>query len=1844
DLLPRVKGLFRLLDLYSETTNSGLVDKIIISQASLGEFINTILPGAYTNVTKIDFNRLDRDAQLPLIGLYGSKSEIIRFLQAAGSIDDDVAGLLQLPEDISIRTRPVLRSGIYLLDPPNSQPEIESEPPTRYVIYWPENTTWDESSSSSVRKNRVTFMRYLTCLTDQIRCLISQEHEKTLVFDNDVDDDDSDDDVFESTWGDQDDGKVSDRFFKFEVAKTNEQEEDAHVGKGFKIGHETLVRVQARHPNGRSMSLEPRLLAGETTQAFSTLRFNEGVDREVGLDGLYNPYSLKLSICRGKHSSIVIPESIEEADLGILLDKGDLEHRLPSDLTKSYKKALEDVRTRCDAEEKKNVAQGLQSAKESLPKLKSQVRLFVTNRLLETYSYLEWEMLVPGESQPDSNGGDPLEYFHFIRAASPLVKDALDASIKEAKLGVINFEPYRRLKRPFSIVRNILDKHVDLTDEQRDVLVQAVSHEDSALTTAGSSTTVWKKFNPLNWGKALLPKLGITNEDDTQSLIKLYSQVDDEPDAQFLSSLADVLSRHPKLSDCAYRLTSMATDGLQQKLGRLADTLVQKLGLAYDRQIKQQCDLQAKARKQNEKLEAFAKYRREVQSALAGNKAGMLTSFFSYLDWTYSHEVEIRASTRQHLDPTITIGLWILGLPEGDEQRVRDDPGFVPSPRIPPRPQLEQQIPLTWNVRRVQMLGPKKCLLVTDAPDKTRIWIFSPHAGLNLDAPNYHIASLSDKEYVIAVDEQKKLLAFVIMAHPQASCVLQQYLIDIESSTIHGRGSPFNLVPWYDHAVPKISHAAFFSGTDDLCLVESSGRIRILSIAQQNFRPATVQLEGCPLFVRSSPDGSALLVLEGARGAPLTLRVFHHASFGFKPFGIHNVLPTSFDGIQSFSITSIGERGRVFILGLNPSTHTIVSVSVDISRKETEYQFRAKQEGPRPNAAHCSSANNALITCFSEVWERFPVMAAIQRETISSGTRHPSSLTFICDSPNLPFSSYFRRMIRAFEETSKKPTGQRLASIHVSSSTFDETEWETPPTSNFKAGEWIVELLCLIPIHIAVADENRFVPLKDGVRDHAVERELLGAEVSRIIDSISLGWYESIFSVYMASKRVKVISSMGEQSVGKSYSLNHMIDSSFAGSAVRTTEGVWLSVCPTRDFLVVALDFEGALNVITPQEDMLLVLFNTALSNLIIFRNNFALSRDVANIFQASTHLFDPKSNPKLFKGLLAIVIKDVVDGDKKDIVKEFSSKFSQIVSKEQASNFITVLHDSQLTVIPWSVILSPDFYRLFGKLGKTLFNQKTTHDSAGEFLITVKTLMAKMKAQDWGSLDRELNPHRVTAITKLLPNVLALGRLGPEADGEELRNMDNQIPIIRNDTSAVFYLEKDDTERAAALSRLVKDWNPNAARQSTSELVQHLQDVAERRIATAGKWMQENVSRFPEDNADMRALKRRFEDLSEALQANIQLCLAECASCSLRCMSNRSHANEGHDCGTSHQCIDLCDYPDDHYTEESCGLPAGHGGRHICDPSSHLCGEPCHLNSRKGCQGHCIKQSGEEHSDHICAAQVHLCGEACDLRDLLLADGNTHFCFSNENHTRHVCDNRLSCPITCELCSRLCSMGDHFHGMDGNSLHLCGQNHRCGHQCEAAGICEINTTPHSVESTFSGRHSTFSYTKYTQIAKRLDCAVDIPPGERQHEGPHVHSTKPQPFHYCKTRCLNCGYFCTLPLGHPQAEHDTAHGSMELTAWAVEGNADAVVEVQGRKFAAQETGAPQLCSSICRNLGRHAHIDYCRSGKGECREAESEHITTRMLPNLDRPKDWISHREFWARADPYSNDEQTEFA
>ncbi|TFY78519.1 hypothetical protein EWM64_g5492, partial [Hericium alpestre] len=698
------------------------------------------------------------------------------------------------------------------------------------------------------------------------------------------------------------------------------------------------------------------------------------------------------------------------------------------------------------------------------------------------------------------------------------------------------------------------------------------------------------------------------------------------------------------------------------------------------------------------------------------------------------------------------------------------------------------------------------------------------------------------------------------------------------------------------------------------------------------------------------------------------------------------------------------------------------------------------------------------------MWTRFPVVAAVSRRTItSSSDRHRKALTFVTDQGPYPFASYFSDMIQTFERTTRKPTGEELQNLIISTSTFGKFQAQSLSgkltVSSFRLGEWLADLLCLIPIHIAVCRENRFIPLKDGVFSPELEKALLGAEVTRIMDNLSFGWYESLFQSYMANKRVKVVSSMGEQSVGKSFALNHLVDTSFAGSAMRTTEGVWMSVTPTDEALIVALDFEG------------------------LFQS-----------FQSSSSVLDPAANPSLFQSTLVIIIKDVVDSDKAEITREFSLKFQKIVQEEQDANFISRLHAGKLNIIPWPVIESREFYKLFGTLKKRLDQQRTTHNSAGEFLHTLKTLMAKLKANDWGAMSQTMAAHRAQNLLALLSTALETGFADVEFDFEPLKNMDNDVPIEKPDTEARFLLsgpKVEHSDRDGILSTLRTSWNQFSSRQNIldsdwiTELDAHIGSLVDLRVDHVREWITSNLSRFQTSHASIEELRRTFENCVVDLRSNVQLCKAQ-------------------------------------------------------------------------------------------------------------------------------------------------------------------QEHSCPALCSAQGVCEIDTAPQSIEATFTGRHETFQYTKYNQISKRLKCIKVIAPGDTTHEGAHNHSAEKNPFHFCEARCESCGYFCTLPLGHTQQEHETRHGSMSQTRWAIDGPDGTVVELEGRKFSANDEGAPMMCNLVCLSLGRHAHIDYCRTEEGTlCDGPDIHHIHTRMLPNPDRAKDYITHALHWRRMgfkDPYPRDEQTNFA
>ena len=147
------------------------MEKVIIDQDSLKRFVNEVSPGAYVSLTKIDFRALD-NASIKPVGVYGSRERIVDLLLEVGSIEPHLFVIPVTQNTVSVccsRPRsanallssrggsvaPHLRSGIYFIQPP-SPPHDD---PRVFVVYWPEETTWNDDAVSSVKRNRVTFMR-----------------------------------------------------------------------------------------------------------------------------------------------------------------------------------------------------------------------------------------------------------------------------------------------------------------------------------------------------------------------------------------------------------------------------------------------------------------------------------------------------------------------------------------------------------------------------------------------------------------------------------------------------------------------------------------------------------------------------------------------------------------------------------------------------------------------------------------------------------------------------------------------------------------------------------------------------------------------------------------------------------------------------------------------------------------------------------------------------------------------------------------------------------------------------------------------------------------------------------------------------------------------------------------------------------------------------------------------------------------------------------------------------------------------------------------------------------------------------------------------------------------------------------------------------------------------------------------------------------------------------------------------------------------------------------------------------------------------------------------------------
>ncbi|KAI9437934.1 hypothetical protein BJY52DRAFT_1381767 [Lactarius psammicola] len=1210
-----IKGMYRLLDLIMEQGNNGLVDKIVVAQESLQAFINALSPGAYSSITRINFKILD-DLLLKLIGVYGSREEIVRFLREMSAVDAEMARELLIPQrDYAARgADPILRSGLYIIRTFISRAEEQT-----YVLYWPEDTTWDDNAVSTVQRNRVTFMRYLTKLCDQLVCLLSAEHSQAIVWEDEVADPDD-----ASLDSENDD---SHRLFDFTVAKRNGREENVIARKGFTMNSSRLVN-QPSPPNVHIDPgvLSPRLLHGEKTQGFMTadLRPARVVVEPFSHD---HQSASQIGLILGD-VVLCLSSTLDDKALKKLMHMG-----LITRFTKEYE-AWEERRIEIAKRFQETVtlrqAEINMTLKQSTKDIQAKIREAVIGEILKQFPTLKRDGFSPKSTSAtpvdsidsgESAGSLQDVFSIYPKAALAFRRSILAANLNKGVMG----RDFQSRKGRLLILLHLLQGLQDLEAQQTLSLCDAIlvsKDKQKALKLlksfakrerGGWQAVLWKGRESL-----------VSKEEAMWRDANTYAT--SLSDARFLSYVKTIPDGN-HLHDAAVECEQAAYDCLTTQL----DSLVSGISHQIFSIPKEECDKQVQREFHDEEEKELkvsrVEFVRQIEDLSKERSRSRISihidNFAMKKEHRYAPVILYKWQERNSANQEIEYSIHTLRLLADQRHNLQLDPSYVPIPVLNERLSQSFRVPSETVVKYAHLLeGDRILLCLVDSQG---------NIGILLDRLNRiggAIRSRSHAKFLngdkigqacfFAFDESKRMLAVCASARMQ----LHIFVFDEQFKCLQAYGSSIDLFSFYNPGV-SITHACFVHGSEEILFIDSSAQARIFSLITLQPKPASLQLPQIPRAIYSSPDGSCVIVVQDEDGER-TITAYHWSTFA-STRGISIALPDFPVDLDAALLTSIVNRNNIHLIGLDLDSRSCRSVVLDITQKATEFTVQVRRSTTSSRHGK-QTVHNCLINCHSDVWTRFPVVPAVKRHTItSSSQRQQKTLVFVTDDHRRPFSSHFSDIISVFEKTSHKPTGDELKSIVVSArpfASFTQEFLSSPdwPVSRFRAGEWLADLLCLIPIHIAITHENRFVPLKDGVVSPQLEKSLLGAEVNRIVDSLSFGWYESIFQSYWASKPVKVVSSMGEQSVGKSFALNHLADTSFAGSAMRTTEGVWMSVSPTEDVLIVALDFEGELecvihyrlNIIlnatryrrpqserSAREDTLLVLFNTAISNLV---------------------------------------------------------------------------------------------------------------------------------------------------------------------------------------------------------------------------------------------------------------------------------------------------------------------------------------------------------------------------------------------------------------------------------------------------------------------------------------------------------------------------------------------------------------------------------------------------------------------------------------------------------------------
>ncbi|ETN98196.1 hypothetical protein RFI_39317 [Reticulomyxa filosa] len=329
--------------------------------------------------------------------------------------------------------------------------------------------------------------------------------------------------------------------------------------------------------------------------------------------------------------------------------------------------------------------------------------------------------------------------------------------------------------------------------------------------------------------------------------------------------------------------------------------------------------------------------------------------------------------------------------------------------------------------------------------------------------------------------------------------------------------------------------------------------------------------------------------------------------------------------------------------------------------------------------------------------------------------------------------------------------------------------------------DFIRQLIMQFPMQIARASSGEFALFHNGENDpaHYAHCTTNGS----FVECIQFGGYDALINSWPG--KIRVVSSMGKQSTGKSYMLNHLLGCKFDISGARRTDGVWITARIVGDILYVILNFEGLGSFErSPQEDALLSVFNASISNCTIFKCENRFDQDIAKMFERFQNgvQFLRDDNDKLFKGRLLIVIKDILPADTKQVISEFSKKIASFCQdctdkNGESESFVMQMYKdpTNIYIEPYPPLMHDSFFKKFSVLRRSIEDLPITHGDGGiPFLRRMKAIMAKLAMKDWNSnLSEQILESAVEMVQQYTESVISFGTLTISETFESLERFD---------------------------------------------------------------------------------------------------------------------------------------------------------------------------------------------------------------------------------------------------------------------------------------------------------------------------------------------------------------------------------------------------------------------------------------------------------------------------------------